>query len=434
MSVSLLLDFGATRIKSALVNEETGKLSCIESRGCTAPVNKQGRFEIPLKNLTADFLSICTNYAQRANFARVFVCSQMHGFVLADKDGRALTDYISWQDESVFLPCEGKESSWSLFSAQFGEPFKDITGMRLRAGFPAVKILDFVRRNPGGYIKVLSLPEALLLSGKPYHKAHITMAAGSGCVDFSSQEPSADMIRFFSRMGGGVEVSFNEICRDVVPAGEINVSGRWLTVYTGVGDHQCAVLGAGNNQDSLSFNIGTGSQVSAVCGRTPVTPDTERRHFFAGQELQTITHIPAGRVLAALTGFFKTLTGRDGWASFNAVSLEDIKNASLHFNLAFFPDAWGFNKEGGSVTGLTASGLTEKNFWASLFASFAVQYVKAARLFTPARKYAVLSGGKLAKNPVLAQFLQQQLQMPVKIADVSDETLIGLALLAKEIR
>lgn len=434
MSVSLLLDFGASRIKSALVNDETGALSCIESRQCTQAVKKQGRFEIPLRNLTADFMSVCADYAQREAVSRILICSQMHGFVLADKDGRALTDYISWQDESVLLPCDGKESSWKLFSTEFSGHFKDITGMRMRAGFPVVKILDYVRRNPGGYIKVLSLPEALLLEGKPRHKAHITMAAGSGCVDFASCMPSADILRFLSRRGSGVEIAFNEVCKEVVPAGEINLSGKWVPVYTGVGDHQCAVLGAGNNQKTLSFNIGTGSQVSAVCGRAPLTPDTERRHFFAGQELETITHIPAGRVLAALTDFYKTLTGKDGWTLFNAVTPSDMETATLHFNLAFFPDAWGFNKGGGSVVGLTSAGLTEKNFWASLFVSFAQQYVKAAHLFVPARKFAVLSGGKLAKNPILAQYLQRQLQMTVKIADASDETLIGLALLAKQIR
>ena len=101
MSVSLLLDFGASRIKSALVNDETGALSYIESRQCTQAVKKQGRFEIPLRNLTADFMYVCADYAQREAVSRILICSQMHGFVLADKDGRALTDYISWQDESV---------------------------------------------------------------------------------------------------------------------------------------------------------------------------------------------------------------------------------------------------------------------------------------------------------------------------------------------
>lgn len=432
MSVSLLLDFGATRIKSALVDDKTGALSQMQSRPCTAAVREGNRFEIPLAKLTEDFLSVCREYAARADFQRIMLCSQMHGFVLVDEEEQPLTEYISWQDERVLeASAPGEKSAWELFSQEFGPIFKEVTGMRLRAGFPAVKILDFVRRKRVKYVKVLSLPEALLLAGRTLNKVHITMAAGSGCVEFDSRKPWKPMLDFFARAGGGVQVAFNEIVSGEVPAGELELAGRMIPVWTGVGDHQCAVLGAGNTLDTLSVNIGTGSQVSAVCRKAPVTADTERRHFFDLQELQTITHIPAGRVVEKLVAFYDSLTGKNGWESFNAVTLEEADRAQARFDLAFFPDAWGY-RQGGGLSGLTLEGLNEKNLWASLWRSFAMQYVEAARFFEPARKSAVLSGGKLAKNPVLAEYLQDKLHLPVKIADSADETLIGLAVLARK--
>ena len=215
-----------------------------------------------------------------------------------------------------------------------------------------------------------------------------------------------------------------------MPAGELTIGTRQVTVYTAIGDHQCAVWGAGNTEETLSFNIGTGSQVSAICAQAPTDNLTERRHFLDNLELQTITHIPAGRVLAGLVDFYHTLTGRDGWMQFQTLTHADLQEATLQFNLAFFPDAWGFEPGAGRVSGLTLQGLTEKNFWASLFRSFAQQYISAARLFTPSRQKIVLSGGKLAKHPLLKQYVEENSNTPVHVTPSAEETLTGLCLLA----
>ncbi|MBR4356075.1 MAG: hypothetical protein IKP96_05905 [Elusimicrobiaceae bacterium] len=432
MSYSLLLDFGATRIKSALWDDSTGKLLDIKSRPCTKTNSTHlPYFEIPLAGLTRDFVSVCEDYAARYDYEKIFICSQMHGFVLTDEKHHPLTDYISWQDERALLTHGQEPSSWELFSHTFASDFQSITGMRLRMGFPAVKVLDFLRQHPGMTIRVLSLPEALLLAAKPYHKVHLTMAAGSGLVDFETRQGSQKLLEFISHTTQGAHVAFNEIVTEIVPAGELSVKHKTRLVYTGVGDHQCAILGAGNTLETLSINIGTGSQVSAICKKAPTGTKTERRPFFNNLQLQTITHIPAGRVLAELVNFYHTLTGKDGWEQFQNISTDDIERATLQFNLAFFPDAWGFQNGAGSISGLTANGLTEKNFWASLFRSFVQQYISAIHLFSINRKRIVLSGGKLAKHPLLINQLEKQLKIPCVAIPLAEETLTGLAQLAQ---
>lgn len=432
MSYSLLLDFGATRIKSALYEHASGQLLDVQSRPCTQNHSSQAPyFEIPLAGLIHDFQSVCEAYTTRHNYKQIFICSQMHGFVLTDENFTPLTDYISWQDERALLPVGQEPSSWELFDQAFATSFQQITGMRLRMGFPAVKVLDFLRKNPGRNVYVLSLPEALLLGQKSKHNVHITMAAGSGLIDFNTRQPSPVFLDFLEQHSPGSRVLFQNITSEIVPAGEITIKGRTITVYTGVGDHQCAVWGAGNTLETLSFNIGTGSQVSAIC--TQASADnlqTERRHFFDNLELQTITHIPAGRVLAGLMDFYHTLTGRDGWAQFQTLTRADLQEATLQFNLAFFPDAWGFKPGAGSLSGLTLQGLTEKNFWASLFRSFAQQYISAAHQFTPGWKKIMLSGGKLAKYPLLKQYVEENAKTPVQVTPSAEETLTGLCLLA----
>lgn len=433
MSYSLLLDFGATRIKSALLDDNTGQIQHVLSRPCTQAICKGDYFEIPITGLTQDFLCICNEYTS-FDFTRIFMCSQMHGFVLCDEHQHFLTDYISWQDERALRPVGQEPSSWELFSAAFSATFKDITGMRLRNGFPVVKVLNFLRLHTVNYIKVLSLPEALLLAGKPTHQVHVTMAAGSGMINFETQQPDENILDFLSQhTATRTQIDFNTITNEIIPSGTITLSNREILVYTAIGDHQCAVLGAGNTQETLSFNLGTGSQVTAICQRAPNSPDTERRHFLNGQEFQTITHIPAGRVLAALMNFYQMLTGRDGWERFTAVSLAQVQQAKPRFDLAFFKDAWHYT-HGGGVTGLQLTDLNESVLWADLFRSFAQQYVCAAGLFHLPRKTLILSGGKLAKLPVLADFLKQELKMAVRVSAQTDETLLGLAMLAKSIK
>lgn len=304
--------------------------------------------------------------------------------------------------------------------------------MRLRSCFPVVKILDYLRLYPTDYIKVLSLPEALLLIGRPADRVHITMAAGSGMIGFSSAQPDEDMCAFLRREGKVTDIVFNTVSTQTVPAGTVTINHRDIPVYTAIGDHQCAVFGAGNTLETLSFNIGTGSQVSAICTQAPNTSDTERRHFINGLELQTITHIPAGRVLTALIDFYHTLTGKDGWKCFTEVPLEKIQQASGRFNLGFFQDAWNYTN-GGGITGLSLTDLKEPVLWAELFRSFAQQYIQAADCFAPRRKQLLLSGGKLAKLPALAKFFEQELAMSVCLSAETDETLVGLAKLAQEI-
>ena len=50
--------------------------------------------------------------------------------------------------------------------------------------------------------------------------------------------------------------------------------------------------------DCVSLNLGTGSQL-AILDRALDDDAVERRPYFDGAMLQAITHIPAGRALAA---------------------------------------------------------------------------------------------------------------------------------------
>ena len=98
MDKVLLVDFGATHIKSSIYDLGS---ECYEGfRKISAPQNisnKENEFVVSQKILVKVFNDICELYAAY-EYTAIFISSQMHGFVLVDGHNNPLTDYISWQD------------------------------------------------------------------------------------------------------------------------------------------------------------------------------------------------------------------------------------------------------------------------------------------------------------------------------------------------
>ena len=98
----LLVDFGTTSTKSALVDLDSGAFSHILRHpaipNCAAP---SSHYEISLDAIRARFLDICTHYYDhlKVHFAGIAICSEMHGFAILDHNKKPLTNYISWKDE-----------------------------------------------------------------------------------------------------------------------------------------------------------------------------------------------------------------------------------------------------------------------------------------------------------------------------------------------
>lgn len=432
MPLSLLIDFGATRIKSCILNQDTGVLSAVKSRPFPKPLPKEG-FEVSVKEINAVFSEICKSYHKKYKYQKIFICSQMHGFALQDGSGAFVTDFISWQDERCLIKKDGV-SSYDIFTKELSKDFKQITGMRLRAGFPAVKVLDLLRNNKYKTVKVLCLPEVLCLaSGKSLNKVHSTMAQGSGAFDFKTKKPSDKILALFKKYSSA-KVLFNTLTNNVEAGGYFIIGGQEIPIYTGVGDHQCAILGAGNTKDTFSVNIGTGSQVSRIQGANVKPPkDLEVRYFFNDDVLFTITHIPAGRVLKEFMDFLggkNALKNKNIWRAFTGQSLAAARQGSLNFDLGLFDDAYRATGKGGAIMTIRCGDLNLKNFMASLFISFARQYVTASAAFGSLPQVIVLSGGKLAKNNLIKNYLSSETGKKVKICKTIDETLTGLKKLA----
>ncbi len=436
----LLMDFGTTSTKSAIVDLDTGSFSYVRSHPSLSNCSDvPGHYEISPAALLERFNNICAAYYNDLDihFAGIAFCSEQNGFVALDEHNHPLTNYVSWKDERSTEPIDGI-SSFDLVTNRSGVEFKRISGWRPGAGLPVMNTVHLGRTGQlRGTAKIATLPEWLALcSGDSRQVVHDTMIHCQGLYDVQQRKPSTEIIALVEELSG-VKCIFN----DVVPAH--TVSGYWhgpnatIPIFAGVGDHQCAVLGACNvPRDSISLNLGTGSQVAMI--EPPVIrAEFEVRPYFDSQVLGAVTRIPGGRALADFVRFLEDIcvsTGSavpDFWQRFSEIDRDDIETATLDFDLAVFASAWGYSG-GGSISNIAEGALTLQNYLASLYRSWVLQYPQVMCFFDPDHEASrcILSGGVARRLPSLPQVMAVLSGYETWPACAIDETLLGLRTIA----
>ena len=436
MTPYLLLDFGTTSTKSALVDLDTGAFTQPQSHPSIPAVDgRVEQCEIPLLAIRERFLSICRHYYDdlKIPFQGIVICSEMHGFAVLDEDDEPLTHYINWKDGRCLEAIDGA-TTFDLISEKLGDAFRTVTGMPPRPGFA---LLNLVHQGRAGKLpargRVISLPGWLArCSGDARQQDHPTILAAMAFYDVRQKILSAELLDLARQLTG-----FTPLLDAPVQEGEI--AGYWhhqtarIPIHVGVGDHQCSVLGAGlTGDDALSLNLGTGSQVSILDGKVD-DPTVETRPYFDGHLLKTITGVPAGRALDAYIGFLdEVAVGQaDFWTMLGELAVDDIQQADLDFDLGIFPGSRHYST-GGSITGIREGCFTLGNYLASLLRSFAGQYREIIAILDPGHRLSrCLLGGGIARNlPLLRDLITSDAGYETLPAAPLDESLIGLRTLA----
>lgn len=438
---ALLVDFGTSRVKGARLDLASGALGAAAELPAPAPRRgAQGEVEADPFQLRDTFRRILEatvggNADGNAPPEAIWLCAEMHGFVLDDGKGAPLTPYISWRDERAGR--DGAPSTLETVQARLGSEFQQITGMTPRPGLPAVVLAHLSRfgRLPLP-ARLLSLPEWLVASaGRSAGAAHASIAAASGLYDIGARCWSERILRETGSTGLGL----NAVRADTrEPIGSVDVRGRPVPLFGGIGDMQAAMLGAGiPARAAIAVNIGTGSQVARAVRDRPGLSG-ERRPFFAGTALAALTHIPAGRALNLFSdlvdGFAIASGGRAGrfWEMLAGLRPEAVLAAPLEVDLNVFSGAWRF-KGGGAVAGLLEGNCSAEQLVGSVARAWLAQYAEAIRLLDPAAETAsvALAGGLARRVPACVPVLGKLLGREVLPPAGDEETLLGLAALAR---
>ena len=202
----------------------------------------------------------------------VFLSTQMHGYLLADRQRRPLTRYISWQDTRA-ANCG--------ISVEIGQE----SGTAKKDKLPRAGVAAIARMQPELYARAaefFTLGSYLAYAFTGKNATHITDAAASGFYNVKQKTAVA------------CSLTLPEALWDVAPVGTY----RGMRVFAPIGDQQCAVLGAGGDEQTLVLNLGTAAQMCAI-EREFAVGAFESRPYFGGRTLCTVTGLSGGKRLNA---------------------------------------------------------------------------------------------------------------------------------------
>lgn len=434
----MLIDFGASRIKAAVADAHSGVLSQFRDFPPFGNVvTIAGHFEISPQEVHNRFLEICAFYNGLFQINGILICSQMHGFLALDGNLEPISNYISWKDERSLEHVDANESTFELLQYQLGAKFKQITGMKPRPSFPFFNAAHWAKQQRKKAATLISLPDWLsLVSGQSNRITHDTMLAGLGFYDIYQGKISSELVALAKEFSG-CDFSFYKPTLLIEVAGQLTNKNSNIPIYTGVGDLQCAILGTGNfSTKTISINIGTGSQVSAIYVK-PQSEEVEFRPYFNKTLMTTITHIPAGRALEFyVNGFAKqyNIQTQNLWRLLSSVSEKDVELSKIDVNLAVFPSARGFDSNY-NINDVFKKLPQPKVFLTVLVKALVKQYTDVVNIFDPKIEINTiqLSGGVARKLPVLVKLLHGPTARQVLPATELDETILGLNILAKDL-
>lgn len=432
---TIAIDCGASFVKAALFEDNGKILTMLQKASPTVHGDEDVFALIQIKSLSSLVRELLSDLTTNLKEANLCISNEMHGFILAYSDGVPCTDYISWQKEYGLKTLDCGKSAFQILSA---EDFKDSirkSGMGLRAGLPSSNLLYLIRSEKikdcnKKKLYFYTLGDYLikaLCSKEPF--CHPANAAATGLYDITTGNWNADYI---SRIGAE-KIVFPQISTQPINC----VFGKCkLNVYPAIGDQQAALLGAGVQSESdLSFNLGTGAQVTRLTKDPDFSDKWQIRPFFNEYYLKTIPHLPSGRALNVFVRFVKDILQKVN------VSIDDDKlwsvlldeekkceKTTLACDLSFFQNPITSNTVG-SITNIDEYEFTVGALFKSVFSQMADNFLNMAEVLVSDKasiKRVVFSGGVARRIEAIRKQIMKSYNEAVVSPIIENETLQGL--------
>jgi xylulokinase len=411
----ILLDIGGTDIKTASVLKGSTKLE--DMRRVSFPDflhSDAGRKEIDAFQL----LDLVRNELNRAksnlkHVAGVLISGQMGCWMIeSGKDEKYRI--VSWQDNRS-LDDEKMKFSDKLLRRNGGE---------IHPGVPALGALHFAKRATGEG-KVLKFETMCsyvcreLCETKTQSLVHITDAAATGIYDIYETRWIPDKIDRNLCI-----FTYPKTTSDVKPVGRLK--GTDTPIYTGIGDQQASLLGAGLSDSNLVINIGTGGQVAALLSVNS-NPTFKVRPFFNGQFISTRTHLPAGRFISSLVTILQK-------KYLPSIGYEDLWVWNLRTENYVPYDRLQPEYCEQILDELLLKAIEIEDAVSIILKSVAMSYLNAAQaMLSDNHKKIVFAGGVGQKFSNFQDFIGTELGLNIEVSNTSETTLQGLAFLANNL-
>lgn len=410
----LLMDFGASRIKSVIYDSNQSEhINMFSTDGPALYDIHKVRLSF-FHDTLQKHIDFHNEFIEHID--AIYMCTEMHGYALIE-EGNNLVDnyYHSWRShESINV----KNQETTLFPTN---NFLSTTGMSSRPGLPVFSLSKHENINKKATFK--TLPEIIIdLNGKSNGKTSLSIAAATGLYDLN-KKCWIEQFRLYSN------IKFPDVITKLNESyGHIMLGKNKIPVYACIGDLQSCILSIEMKPYDININLGTGSQVSIISddnkGLLP-----EIRPLYDDKVFSTITHIPCGRALNLLS---KVLDDKNEWFWETFYSPSDNKNSDkVEIDLNIFPGSYKYNN-GGCIAKINEQNFDKKILVDNIKFSLVEQYsdiINKLILKNNNFKRIIITGGLADKISDLQNILLDKIHNEVEIIVPKykiDSTLIGL--------
>lgn len=430
---TIAIDCGASFVKGGLIVDGT----LVQEIKKSSPVVADDIFTPnQVNSLTSIVKNVFDELSQNLSDVYFTISNEMHGFILCDATGLPVTDYVSWQKELGNIPFgENKETALRILSKEKYQKHICNTGMPTRSGLPNCNLIYILnsekKRFNNTKIKFFTLGDYLVFRlFNVVMEIHPTNAAATGLYDLKSGSWNKELID----AAGEFDIVFQKVGEKEVI---VNLGEKKVHIFPSIGDQQAALLGADlHDEKGISFNLGTGAQVSVCTSVLEFDEKYQLRPYFNHLFLKTIPHIPSGRALNVYIRFVKSvlqmydIAPDDGdlWNKLLNMLDDDVFDSELKCDLSFF-DNTVTKYDKGSINNIGEFDLDVRKLFKSVLTQCATNFISVSeRLVSDESKYEylVFSGGIAQKIDYIRNKIIDKYSAINNIIVAKNETLFGI--------
>lgn len=424
---TIAIDCGASFLKSALISDGN-IINAIDIPMKVLDTNRNIFSFDKIEEIIINVKKVVSELTKGIDEFNFCVSNEMHGFILLKDDGSYFTDYISWQNEFGNIDYNGVNPCDLLRSEEY-DRYIVKTGMKVRAGLPSSNLIYLSNAFPyEGELFFYTLGDCIIkrvFDTEPV--CHVSNAASSGLYDIENKRWITEILDLVKYRVNMPKVGEEKL--------SVNYSNKTVHLLPAIGDYQAALLGAGiKSFNDISFNLGTGAQVSVLSNKVVFSDKYQVLPFFGDNYLFRIAHLPSGRALNVYFRFFKDILScfdfsvEDSriWDTILKNVKEDADN--IICGMGFFENS-ADNCSKGYIKDIGEFEFTFSNLVTAAIKQEADNFIKASYMVCGNRdkiERVIFSGGIAKKIDFIRKRITDSFDEKVEVIMAENETLLGL--------
>ncbi len=382
----------------------------------------------PDKILNEALKLVFSAVSQYPDIQGIGITGQMHGIILVNGLGRAVSPVYTWLDMRSTRQGADGMSPLSAMAMEMGKT--------LPPGYGAATLFALERDGmvPDSAAAFCTMPDyaAMNLVGRSQPVTDPALGHSLGFFDIDTESFQLDIWKKITSL------NLPEVLPSTTMIGLYN--GR-IPVTVATGDNQASFLASVRDPErAILINIGTSGQIACLESKktSPINPQLDIRPFPTGEKLIVGASLSGGKSFDVLADLIADIVNRAvPDTRFNPYDVIDsFETADDSRNSLIIDTSFAGTRLDPSRTG-TIEGITLKNFTIEqLYWGFSAGMIRELRTMlepemTPSSDaYTVISGNSIVKNRSLQLEIAKQFNTPVMMPRFKESAARGAALIA----